>query len=66
MKWYATLAEIVLSWFKPREHIPVPDLMELRLADAQREVKIELAKQKATELKAANEKAAREADKTIK
>lgn len=67
--WYVAIVAPVVGlfrrifrWDEPK----VPDLRELRLEDALREVKIETAKQKAAELKEQNEKAAREAAQTIK
>lgn len=61
--WYAAIVAPVVGllrrvfrWDEPK----VPDLRELRLEDALREVRIETAKQKAAELKAENERIARE------
>lgn len=58
--WRALIEALRVWLSRRREHIPVPDLRQIRLEDALREVKIETAKQKAAELKAANERAARE------
>jgi len=66
MPWTSLIEAIARAWsnWQERTRTPIPDLRDLRLEDARREVKIELEKQKLLEAKAKT--AAMEADQTIK
>jgi len=65
VKWYASLIEVVVSWFRPREHIPIPDIRDIREADATREVRI-LRLQEEQDRLADEKRKRQEAAQTIK